>query len=327
MPCPLTCHNENFVLASAKKTVLIFLMFFTLGVLVGGNIRAILDQLRHGKSNTGSANSLSSLPNSDGSGGSGVLCNPRSKKLPGKDKPKKSTLRSRSSIFRKMRGGDENSSSSAGAISNSIETDSVSAAERDAAADGERIRRRIFAHYDTGSLLARLLATRDSAASASSATRKNTTTGASAANFTTRCVLPSADGPVDAANLSGEDVDQGDGKSNSLLLNCPYFRNEISPEDCSPSISPASSYGNFFLYNYAITEFRFTRRDDVSLNFESSGDHAHSLFDWLIDWLTHRSAVVATTIRSIDWLIGTSFTDNLIDWLIDWLEISMFSVE
>ncbi|OQV18986.1 Signal-induced proliferation-associated 1-like protein 1 [Hypsibius exemplaris] len=219
------------------------------GKSVGGNIRAILDQLKRGKSASGSANSLSSLPNSDGSGGSagsnnGGLCNPRSKKAASKDKPqqqqpKKSNLRSRSSIFRKMRGG---SSSSNGGLeegsvnsSHSIEMDTSSA---DAAADGDRIRRRIFAHYDTGSVMTRLVPSRETLA-----TRRNTTTGASAANFSTRCVLPSADGPVDASNLCGDEVDQGDGKSNNLLLNCPYFRNEISPEDCSPSVSPASSYG------------------------------------------------------------------------------------
>ncbi|GAV00818.1 hypothetical protein RvY_11614 [Ramazzottius varieornatus] len=208
-----------------------------LGKTVGGNIRAILEQLRHGKTVNGSANSLSSLPNSDGSGGSGsgsgFLCNARSKKS---KVPKKSSLRSRSSIFRKMRGGSQNDMEIPG-----VDVDSLSAASttQSAASDAERIRRKIFAHFDSQSLLTKLVPPKDVHAQG---LRRNTTTGASAANFTTRIVLPSqSDGSADSG--MAEDIDQGDGKSNQLLLNCPYFRNEIHPEDCSPSVSPSAFSG------------------------------------------------------------------------------------
>ena len=74
-----------------------------------------------------------------------------------------------------------------------------------AASDAERIRRKIFAHFDSQSLLTKLAPPKDVHTAAS---RRNTTTGASAANFTTRIVLPSqSDGSADSG--MGEDIDQG----------------------------------------------------------------------------------------------------------------------
>lgn len=77
-------YCELAVTGTGPWFLLAMVQCFCFDSTVGGNIRAILDQLRHGKTVNGSANSLSSLPNSDGSGGSGsgsgFLCNARSKK-------------------------------------------------------------------------------------------------------------------------------------------------------------------------------------------------------------------------------------------------------
>jgi signal-induced proliferation-associated 1 like protein 1 len=80
----------------------------------------------------------------------------------------------------------------------------------------ERTRRRAFAHYDSQSLTANL----GYAAKLRGlllARRRNTTTGASAAaTFNTRSSTP--------------DEDFGDGLTNELIDNCPFFRNEIGGE-------------------------------------------------------------------------------------------------
>lgn len=86
----------------------------------------------------------------------------------------------------------------------------------------ERQRRRAFAHYDCQSLTANL----GYAAKLRGillARRRNTTTGASAAAMhSTRSSTPDGD--------SAEE-DFGDGQSNELLENCPFFRNEIGGEE------------------------------------------------------------------------------------------------
>lgn len=92
-----------------------------------------------------------------------------------------------------------------------------------AAADiEERTKRRAFAHYDCQSLTANL----GYAAKLRGlllARRRNTTTGASAAAmYSTRSSTPDGD---------SADEDYGDGFSNELLDNCPFFRNEVGGEE------------------------------------------------------------------------------------------------
>lgn len=87
----------------------------------------------------------------------------------------------------------------------------------------ERQKRRAFAHYDCQSLAANL----GYAAKLRGlllARRRNTTTGASAASMlNTRSSTP------DSAQENVDDY--GDGHSNELLENCPFFRNEIGGEE------------------------------------------------------------------------------------------------
>uniref|UniRef100_A0A8C2WH83 Signal induced proliferation associated 1 like 2 n=1 Tax=Cyclopterus lumpus TaxID=8103 RepID=A0A8C2WH83_CYCLU len=93
-----------------------------------------------------------------------------------------------------------------------------------------------FAHYDVQSVLFNI-----SEAVASRATlsqRKNTTTGASAASAIGLGAVvgnaPMFESPLgsreDLNPKENLDVDEGDGKSNSLVLTCPHFRNEIGGE-------------------------------------------------------------------------------------------------
>ncbi|XP_059617867.1 signal-induced proliferation-associated 1-like protein 2 isoform X2 [Phlebotomus argentipes] len=86
----------------------------------------------------------------------------------------------------------------------------------------ERQRRQSFAHYDCQSLTANLIYAAK-LRSVLLARRRNTTTGASAASMhNSRSSTP------DGAKSAEEDF--GDGQSNELLENCPYFRNEIGGE-------------------------------------------------------------------------------------------------
>ncbi|CDQ61375.1 unnamed protein product [Oncorhynchus mykiss] len=90
--------------------------------------------------------------------------------------------------------------------------------------------------------------------------RKNTTTGASAAS---QCQTPASglgdsatpmpicESPVgsceDLGHKASMDADEGDGKSNTLVLSCPYFRNETGGEgERKVALSKASSasYGS-----------------------------------------------------------------------------------
>ncbi|KAJ8361426.1 hypothetical protein SKAU_G00179510 [Synaphobranchus kaupii] len=84
--------------------------------------------------------------------------------------------------------------------------------------------RKGFAHHDVQSVLfdvGEAPADRD-------ADRKNTSTGASAASGG----VPAAESPRGSREDLREDpeTDEGDGKSNDLLLSCPFFRNEIGGE-------------------------------------------------------------------------------------------------
>uniref|UniRef100_A0A8C4IIC3 Signal induced proliferation associated 1 like 2 n=1 Tax=Dicentrarchus labrax TaxID=13489 RepID=A0A8C4IIC3_DICLA len=90
-----------------------------------------------------------------------------------------------------------------------------------------------FAHYDVQSVLFNISEAVASRANLSQ--RKNTTTGASAAS----AGIGSGNAPMFESPLGSRedlnpkenlDADEGDGKSNSLVLTCPHFRNEIGGE-------------------------------------------------------------------------------------------------
>ncbi|CAG05194.1 unnamed protein product, partial [Tetraodon nigroviridis] len=99
-----------------------------------------------------------------------------------------------------------------------------------------------FAHYDVQSVLFSISEAVANRANLSQ--RKNTTTGASAASAgvgpgggSGGCSSGSApmfESPLgsreDLNPKENLDVDEGDGKSNTLVLNCPHFRNEIGGE-------------------------------------------------------------------------------------------------
>ncbi|XP_047649244.1 signal-induced proliferation-associated 1-like protein 3 isoform X4 [Phacochoerus africanus] len=101
-----------------------------------------------------------------------------------------------------------------------------------------------FTHFDVQSMLFDL---NEAAANrASTAQRRNTTTGASAASATASLTASRAHslGALDPAFTSTEDLnckenleqDLGDDNSNDLLLSCPHFRNEIGGE-CERNVS------------------------------------------------------------------------------------------
>uniref|UniRef100_A0A8C4ILT6 Signal induced proliferation associated 1 like 2 n=1 Tax=Dicentrarchus labrax TaxID=13489 RepID=A0A8C4ILT6_DICLA len=93
-----------------------------------------------------------------------------------------------------------------------------------------------FAHYDVQSVLFNISEAVASRANLSQ--RKNTTTGASAASAGIGPGAVGVSGAVGSPLGSREDLnpkenldaDEGDGKSNSLVLTCPHFRNEIGGE-------------------------------------------------------------------------------------------------
>ncbi|XP_042542152.1 signal-induced proliferation-associated 1-like protein 2 isoform X2 [Dipodomys spectabilis] len=105
---------------------------------------------------------------------------------------------------------------------------------------------RCFAHYDVQSILFNIneaMATR-----ASMGKRKNITTGASAASQTPVAASPAGgcESPLgskeDLNSKENLDADEGDGKSNELVLSCPYFRNETGGEgDRRIALSRANS--------------------------------------------------------------------------------------
>lgn len=105
---------------------------------------------------------------------------------------------------------------------------------------------RCFAHYDVQSILFNIneaMATR-----ANVGKRKNITTGASAAS---QAQVPAGqsggcESPLgskeDLNSKENLDADEGDGKSNELVLSCPYFRNETGGEsDRRIALSRANS--------------------------------------------------------------------------------------
>uniref|UniRef100_A0A669EZT6 Signal induced proliferation associated 1 like 2 n=1 Tax=Oreochromis niloticus TaxID=8128 RepID=A0A669EZT6_ORENI len=105
-----------------------------------------------------------------------------------------------------------------------------------------------FAHYDVQSVLFNISEAVASRANLSQ--RKNTTTGASAASAGAGAGgvanPPMFESPLgsreDLNPKENLDADEGDGKSNSLVLSCPHFRNEIGGEsERKISLSRANS--------------------------------------------------------------------------------------
>ncbi|XP_072849581.2 signal-induced proliferation-associated 1-like protein 2 isoform X3 [Pogona vitticeps] len=103
-----------------------------------------------------------------------------------------------------------------------------------------------FAHYDVQSILFNIneaMVTKINVGK-----RKNITTGASAASQTSMVTgqVGSCESPLgskeDLNSKENLDADEGDGKSNDLVLSCPYFRNETGGEgDRRIALSRANS--------------------------------------------------------------------------------------
>lgn len=153
----------------------------------------------------------------DKGGGDELDGSPRSKSMKvksGKERKTRSksiTNDSRSgNILNKIRGKQE------GEISTKM-TDSINS---DINVE-ERLRKKAFVHYDCQSLGfdAQTVINKKSEANVS----KNTSTGASAASGQVRSSMARE---KDTPDISA-DTDDGDGKSNALLLSCPFFRNEL----------------------------------------------------------------------------------------------------
>ena len=88
----------------------------------------------------------------------------------------------------------------------------------------ERCRKKAFAHFDCQSVgvnLIEVIRTKNN-----SGIVRNTTTGASAASFSRNSYAGDKEDPDIIAG-----TDDGDGKSNDLVLSCPFFRNEIGGEE------------------------------------------------------------------------------------------------
>ncbi|XP_064624047.1 signal-induced proliferation-associated 1-like protein 1 [Lineus longissimus] len=125
----------------------------------------------------------------------------------GKEKSRKD---SGPALFRKLRGAKSDGTETTGKVpDNSDELD-------------ERLRRKAFVHYDCQSIGLNLL---DQIKNRNLLNkRRNTATGASAAS------VSYSFGGQDA-DADSIDDDNGDGKSNDLVLSCPFFRNELGGEE------------------------------------------------------------------------------------------------
>ncbi|XP_070620306.1 signal-induced proliferation-associated 1-like protein 3 isoform X1 [Erythrolamprus reginae] len=159
-----------------------------------------------------------------------------------KEKPRKKGLRAEGgggdSIFRKLRSGRAEGDGSR------------ALGEAEEAVRGWLCPKGL-AHYDVQSLLFNL--NEVVARRLCVAQRRNTTTGASAASAGSTAAVCSLAGPDPPSTFfSPEDLnskenlepDPGDNSSNSLLLSCPHFRNEIGGEgERNISFSPAASTG------------------------------------------------------------------------------------
>ncbi|XP_050979422.1 LOW QUALITY PROTEIN: signal-induced proliferation-associated 1-like protein 2 [Labeo rohita] len=120
---------------------------------------------------------------------------------------------------------------------------------------------RCFAHYDVQSVLFNISEAVTNRANL--ARRKNITTGASAASqhqigggLDSPDPLSICEPPLESceelAQKANMDPDEGDGKSNGLVLSCPYFRNEIGGEGerklsaTKPNSGPHNNVGDIY---------------------------------------------------------------------------------
>ncbi|XP_043224569.1 signal-induced proliferation-associated 1-like protein 3 [Amphibalanus amphitrite] len=117
------------------------------------------------------------------------------------------------SLFRKLRGGGARAEPETSRSSDSLDGE---------ARLEERRRRRALVHYDCQSLQASLSAAQQQRSQL--AKRRNTATGASAAAAAGEAAAAAA------AESSADDLETGDGRSNDLVLSCPFFRNETGGE-------------------------------------------------------------------------------------------------
>ncbi|CAG0881328.1 unnamed protein product [Darwinula stevensoni] len=109
--------------------------------------------------------------------------------------------------------------------------DSLSMPNQNMEGMDDRWRRKVFAHYDCQSVVANL--SYAARLRGMLAKRRNTTTGASAASVGSARPGISYNGNCPTSDPSPETItetDYGDGKSNDLVLSCPYFRNELGGE-------------------------------------------------------------------------------------------------
>ncbi|KAM9756944.1 signal-induced proliferation-associated 1-like protein 3 isoform 4-T9 [Dama dama] len=195
-------------------------------------------------------------PHVSGGGGSGAAKGEARNGQPAKDsllplQPLKEKEKARKKPARGLGGGDQVDSSIFRKLRSS-RADGEAARCSGEAEDGRSppeasrpwVCQKSFAHFDVQSMLFDL---NEAAANrASTAQRRNTTTGASAASAMASLTASRAHslGGLDPAFTSTEDLnckenleqDLGDDTSNDLLLSCPHFRNEIGGE-CERNVS------------------------------------------------------------------------------------------
>ncbi|XP_071244497.1 signal-induced proliferation-associated 1-like protein 2 isoform X4 [Salvelinus alpinus] len=143
-----------------------------------------------------------------------------------------------------------------------------------------------FAHYDVQSVLFNI--SEAVANRADLGRRKNTTTGASAASQCqtpasglgdSATTMPICESPVgsceDLGHKASMDADEGDGKSNTLVLSCPYFRNETGGEgERKVALSKASSasYGSGdYAANYGVGGQGYSVESSLSTRCTNAG--------------------------------------------------------
>ena len=125
---------------------------------------------------------------------------------------------SSASILKKLRGGS--SKHEAGDASSKSEDK----CNEDLASE-EKLRQKVFVHFDCQSVGVRL--SKSNGVQTPASFMRNTTTGASAASVKRNSYAVSSDKEI--ADVTDDD-DAGDGKSNDMVLSCPFFRNEIGGE-------------------------------------------------------------------------------------------------
>lgn len=142
---------------------------------------------------------------------------------------------SSASILKKLRGGS--SKHEAGDASKSEDKCNEESASE------EKLRQKVFVHFDCQSVGVRL--SKSSRAHTPANYMKNITTGASAASVKRNSYAVSSDKEI--ADVTDDD-DAGDGKSNDLVLSCPFFRNEIGGEsDEMVSLTKLTAYKHIAL--------------------------------------------------------------------------------